>query len=290
VPAVPPTRRDAHVRKLLLVLREDWPRLVIEVLVLVLGITASFALDQWRREREDRQLERRALEGVKENLVADTVALRGARLRLARMSRGYSELLQGTAPADSIDTYMDLSISYVAFVRTDNAYQELRQTGGSRLLRNHAVLTALIDLYAREYSRAGEWDAINRGVVLDRMIPYVDEHAPYNPERAGGEVVLGLAPAYRALIRDDRFRNLLATNRDFKVAQQSVYAAAARRATEVLQLLDRELARTAGVSSAPVLVSPRARLALLIAIVLAAALGARFVRRPRATPPRPPDA
>src|SRR5690349_2573027 len=108
-PPAPPT-----VRKLLLVLREDWPRLVIELLVLVLGITASFALDQWRREREDRQLERRTLEGLHENLVADTVTLAAAEARLGRMARGYAELLGGTAPADSIDTYMDLSISYVA--------------------------------------------------------------------------------------------------------------------------------------------------------------------------------
>lgn len=278
-------------RKLLLVLREDWPRLLIEVLVLVLGITASFALDQWRREREDRQLERRALLGLHQNLVTDTAAIAHARSRLARMSRAYSELLTGAAPADSIDTYMDLAISYVAFVRTDNAYQELRQTGNARLLQNPAVPTALIDMYAREYARAGEWDAINRGVVLDRMIPFVDDHAPYNPERAGGEVVLGLTPAYRALIRDDRFRNLLATNRDFKAAQHSVYGAAAQRAAGVLRLLDAELARTAGVRGTPALVSPRNRLALLVAFVLVAALAARFVRRPRGTPPsRPPGA
>lgn len=240
-------------RRLLQVLHDDWPRLCIELVVLVLGITASFALDQWRREREDRQLERRALEAMRENLVADTAALARWQDRLSRMTRAYGELLGGTAPADSIDTYMDLGISYVVFVRTDNAWQELAATGNSRLLRNRALLNEVIDMYGREYARAVEWDNINRQLVLDRMIPYVDDHAPYNPSRTGGEVTVGLASAYRELMRSDRFRNLLATNRDFKTAQRTVYGAARQRAATLLGKLDAELAATAATGgTAPV--------------------------------------
>lgn len=244
--------------------------------MLVLGITASFALDQWRREREDRQLERRALEAMRENLVADTVLLSRWQGRLERMTRAYGELLAGSAPADSIDTYMDLGISYVAFVRTDNAWQELAATGNSRLLRNRALLNEVIDMYGREYHRAVEWDNINRQLILERMIPYLDDHAPYNPSRTGGEVMAGLAPAYRELMRSDRFRNLLATNRDFKSAQRAVYGAAKARAAVLLGRLDAELAATAtATGTAPVAGAGRIVAVVVLLVVLLGVLRTR---------------
>jgi hypothetical protein len=229
------------VRRVLEVLRDDWPRLAIEVLVLVAGITISFALDEWRTERGNRRTERRALELIRDDLVADSAMLATLDRRLAAMVRAHAALLDGP-PADSIDIYMDLAISYVIFMKTDVAYEQLRQTGDARHLRNRKLFDDVVQAYNNEYTRAGEWDAINRDFVLDRMIPYLDDNAPFVDAGTRDGIALGMAPVYHRLIRTDRFRNLLRTERNFRDLQRLVYRLAAQRGATLLRDVRRELA------------------------------------------------
>ena len=66
-------------------LRYDWPRLIVELFVVVAGISISFALDEWRRDREDRREERRNWEAIRDNLGADSVYLASRLSQLQRM-------------------------------------------------------------------------------------------------------------------------------------------------------------------------------------------------------------
>ena len=203
--------------------------------LLIVGISASFALEQWRGDRENARVERRAWEAVREELVADTLALTTQIVRLRRMARADSALLAGPPP-DSVNAYVDLAISYTGFTPTDNAYAELRNTSAQRQLRERALFNALSALHNREYERAGQWDRINSGIVLERILPYVDQHAPaaYADAVRGGLETQGLTPTWEALRTDRVFRNLLATQKNFREAQLAVYGLALGRAREVL--------------------------------------------------------
>ena len=231
-----------HLRR---TLRDDWPRLIIELVVVVAGISISFALDEWRRDREDRREERRNWGAIRENLSADSLVLTGRIAQLKGMLRAYDGLMTG-GPADSLDSYMDQSISYVVFTPTQSAYRELQQMAGSRLMRNHALVTAITNAYNREYVRAAEWDQIGRDFVLQRMIPYLDETAPYVAGIGGGEQATGLGAVYRSLRKRDQFMNLVRTNRLFKAAQLSVYSAVLKRVLVLQSDVGRELGESAG--------------------------------------------
>lgn len=213
---------------------------MIELVVLVAGITISFAVDEWRREREDRRAERRTWEAIHEDLGADSVYLASRLDQLDEMVRAYDGLLSDP-PADSIDRYMDRAISYVVFTPTQSAYRELQQLAGSRLIRNRALLADLTNAYNREYVRAAEWDAIGRDFVLERMIPYLDETAPYVEGTGGGLVATGMTPIYRSVASRDQFRNLTRTHRLFKSAQKSVYEATLARVAALRQRTAAEL-------------------------------------------------
>ena len=217
--------------------------MVIELVVLVAGITISFAVDEWRRDREDRRAERRTWEAIHVDLGADSAYLAAQVQRLGTMVRSYDGLLAG-GPPDSLDAYMDRAISYIVFTPTQSAYRELQQLAGSRLIRNRSLLADLTNAYNREYVRATEWDAITRDFVLGRMIPYLDDNAPYAEGTGGGEVALGLGTVYRSVGSRDRFRNLVRTHRLFKEAQRTVYAAALARATALRGRVAAELAAT----------------------------------------------
>jgi hypothetical protein len=231
-------------RRLLDTVRDEWPRLVLELVVLVVGISASFALEEWRGDQENARVERRAWEAVREELAADTLALVRQIARSEAMARADAQLLAGPPP-DSVDTYLDLAISYAGFTPTDNAYVELRNTSAQRQLRHRALFAELSALHNREYERAAQWDRINSGIVLQRILPYLEEHAPTayaDAARQRGTETVGLDATWQAL-RDDRvFRNLLATQKNFRDAHTHVYALALARARAVLARVDRLLA------------------------------------------------
>lgn len=229
-------------RRFVGVLREDWPRLAIELLVLVSGITISFALDEWRRDREDRRTEHRAWEAIYEDLGIDSAYLGKRVVQLKGMTRSYEALL-ATPEADSLDGYMDRAISYVTFPASLGAYHELQQMAGSRLIRNHALLADLTSAYSREYERAREWDNINRDFILERMIPYLDLAAEYPESVHGGETALGLGAVYHTIGTRYQFRNLVRTNRLFKEAQGSVYQATFDRVAALRGKVAEELKR-----------------------------------------------
>ena len=222
-------------------LRQRAVEFVLQLTVVVLGVTISLGLDEWRAARgEDRAAS--ALRGqLAADLRADLRALEVSMERTESMARAYRRLLapeSASLPDDSLDRYVDLAVSYNLFPPHDEAYEAMRQTGASRLL-DPDLRSAVIGHYSRTQGRAREWDDINRQFILDRMIPYVEANAP----ELGGESVqgeagttawAGLASAFRSLDEEAHFRNLLRTNLLFKEAQLSVYRATEEATRELL--------------------------------------------------------
>ena len=197
----------------------------LQLLVVVLGVTISLGLDAWRGRR---QADRRAdelVQRLRADLAVDLDEIETAIERTDGMVAAYRRLLDPDAaalPDDSLDRYVDLAVSYTLFLPNDEAYEGMRQTGTSALLDpDHRA--DVIRLYTRSYGRAAEWDEINRRFVLERMIPYLETHAPETGAETVGTVWIGLADAFRGVDDDPVFRNLLRTNVLFKSAQRTVY-------------------------------------------------------------------
>ena len=225
-------------------LRSHWPRLALELIVLFIGITASLAANEWRQAIGRRGEERRALIGLRDDLRSDSAYLDGRLKVSAGMVAAYGRLLAPPAdgpPVDSVDVFMDAAITYLTFARRDNTYEELKQTGRTDLIGNEVLRGMVINLYNRVYLNATEWDAINRQFVLERMIPYLDQEGPYVESAFEDGAATGFAAVYAAVRSDDRFRNLMRTNRLFKEAQRSVYQLVQREVSHVLAAVEEEL-------------------------------------------------
>ncbi len=61
------------------------------------------------------------------------------------------------------------------------------------------------------YPGIKEWNTIDRQYVLERMIPYMDEHAPHVSDGFGG-VTKNNKKIIDMLFRKDMFRNMVRTN------------------------------------------------------------------------------
>ena len=216
--------------------------LLLQLAVVVAGVTISLGLDEWRASRGEARDARALKAALASDLRADLDALDASLGRSATLARSYRRLLAPEAaalPDDSLDVYVDHAVSYNLFTPHDEAYEAMRQTGTSRLLRDPALRAHVIRYHSRTLGRSREWDDINRQFVLERMIPYMEANAPELTATAasgaaGTTAWTGLAGAFRALDEEPHFRNLLHTNLLFKQAQTSVYTATREATRELL--------------------------------------------------------
>lgn len=222
-------------------LRRHGPHLLLELVVVVLGITISFAFQDWRQARTDRAEERRLLDAFATELRLDVADLRQRGANLAEGVGMLQQLLDPTVVARddaALDRAMDHALGYMSFAPSMATYAELRQTGASRLLRDKDLLRQLIALYDRLYPMAGEWDLINRKLVLDSMFPYIDDRGPAFAADLRGAFAHGYHAAFRALENEAPFRNRLRTCALFKEGQRGVYATLATAAEALLRRLE----------------------------------------------------
>ncbi len=222
--------------------RLDWLRLFLEFVIVVVGISFSFWVQDQREQSAKRAEEVRFLDGFRGELREDLKALKG---RVEAVERAVDGLRRAMDPKTrteltvaELDWIMDAALSYIGFRGSLATYSELSQAGASSLIRDKAVLAGLIHLYERDYTQAREWDLINRGFVLERMFPYVEDHGPRVTGTIEGVYANGYHVVFQALEGETRFQNLLRTNALFKEAQVSVYEALTSKIERVIASLE----------------------------------------------------
>jgi len=208
-------------------LRRDWTLLVFELAIVVLGISISFGLQDWRQGRKDAAEEQRLLGSFAAEIQQDREVLVQSTERLEQSLEALRGALHSEKRkelgAEDLDQVMDMALGYINFTPSVATYFELRQTGGSGLIRDKDVLRRLITLYERFYPQALEWDDINRNYVLETMFPFVDQNGPSFDTQGEGAFAHGYHAAFEALEQDPKFRNLLRSNIMFKEGQRVVY-------------------------------------------------------------------
>ncbi|MCK5942835.1 MAG: hypothetical protein KAI24_12740 [Planctomycetes bacterium] len=124
--------------------------LAIELLVVVLGVSISLLLNEWRQHRADRAEEQRMLDSFAADLRQDHDELRRrieqieVTNRLVQQVRAPEEL----AKLDEArrDRAMDALLGYLAFSPMRAPYLEMQQTGSSGLLRIWVGATAALPI------------------------------------------------------------------------------------------------------------------------------------------------
>ncbi len=214
-------------RTLLATLRREWPRLICEFFIVLLGITGSLALQDWRQEQSHAAEAQRLLRGFADEMKLNRTELERRILAIEQSLEHIRAALDSESrpelDEDDLDAMMDVALGYNSFSPVTAAYIEMRQSGGSAHLQDKDLLARLIAVYERALPQATEWDGINRNFVLERMFPYVDEHGPCFDSQGENAFAEGYHAAFLALEHEPHFRNLLRSNQIFKTGQLATY-------------------------------------------------------------------
>lgn len=218
-------------------IRREWPRLLCEFLIVVLGITGSLALQDWRQGRGHAAEAQRLLRGFSAEMELNEAELTG---RIAAIERSLDRIRAALDPEKrtgldeaALDAMMDVALGYDSFPAVTATYIEMRQSGGSAHLQDKDLLARVIALYERAFPHATEWDGINRNFVLERMFPYVDEYGPTFETQGATAFAEGYHAAFLALEHEAHFRNLLRSNMIFKAGQLATYRMVLEAVTQV---------------------------------------------------------
>ncbi|MEM7101481.1 MAG: hypothetical protein AAF502_00040 [Bacteroidota bacterium] len=218
---------------------KKWRSYLVELMVIILGITLSFLVNEWRTNIGNRNIEKDSLQTIYENLQVDTARLIHGEKMIKKFDGYYGSFLNDSilVKEDSVTFFLATLRTYSIFVKTDIGYRELQESGNTRLIKNRDLRYKLIELYTSFYRIAEEWNEIDKQFVMEEMIPYFNNHFPflqdYGPEMKKTE--------FRALLKDDVFLNLVAHNQKFKQLSGVMYKQSLDAATELLELLENEL-------------------------------------------------
>ena len=201
----------------------QWPRFVIEGVVIVASILLAFGIEAWWEGRQEREREREYVGALRQDfdqnlrLIDEAIADQESGVEMIVLLR---EQLSGSSPSvqrDSLNHHFALAFGVTTHQAVPTTYDELVSTGELGLLTNADLRTALGSWSTQlQYTRRIEADALafRDGVAWFYLVDHtaVGEYAPTLSGIWPEGISFGspFATDWEAIAEDRRIDNLLA--------------------------------------------------------------------------------
>jgi len=150
---------------------------MIEIFVIVLSISISFGLDQWKDTRHEDEVEQLYLKTLSDNLAADIAALHEIIPETRLVIRKAQSLLEASRASTPIPpAQLDTDIRDIArrpsFFAHDAAFSDLRSSGNLRVIHDFKLKNDLFDYYG-QYESIKAKEASERESLITLVAPYL---------------------------------------------------------------------------------------------------------------------
>ena len=213
---------------------------VSEILVIFIGISMSFFFDEWRENRRDEETIKKHLTFLRTNLVQDTIQLTGMIHYGNQFVRSISKLTyfkRDSEITDSISFHIDNAASYLTFKPNQMAYEEIRQTAHTNLIKNDSLKTLFLSYYTSIIPGCIEWCKVDETHTMTQLIP---EMSIYFPVVIDSLHIISPSEKAKAL-RQKKVRNLLLASATYKKATLYTFASTKNYTIHLLKKVDEEL-------------------------------------------------
>ncbi|KAA3609978.1 MAG: hypothetical protein D8M58_07950 [Calditrichaeota bacterium] len=228
-------------------IKHKLPEYFLEFIIIVFGISLSFMLNEWRKERDNNKAEIEALQAIHDDLVVDSTTIFNEAKTIQDYSGYYRYFLQNVnnkkANPDSIKNALNYFANYSTFEIRNVHFQQLQATGQLKLISNKKVLTEIINIYANQYSHIKEYIHIDRTMILEHVMPYMMKEAPISLISIYNKKNLLQSKEFKKLIKDSAFTNLFVVNIGFKSQIQARYKTLSTLIRKTLTEINAELER-----------------------------------------------
>ncbi|MBD2702183.1 hypothetical protein IC229_16140 [Spirosoma sp. BT702] len=226
--------------KVLNLLREKWPEYLLEIIVIIFSITISFALDEWKDQRQKKETEQTYLKGLYSDIQTDMN-------QINEVINETKQVIQATRTLSEMDTQRS-AITYAGFVDNvrfmfkrprfiaeDATFADLKSTGNMQVISSLPFKKALFDYY-KQYEtiirvETAELETTNTivGPSLLGRLPLGKQ--PSTPAKA----------AWTSIINDVAFQNSILVRRSTREELLRDYQDAARLGKSLLASIKSQL-------------------------------------------------
>ena len=213
---------------------------VFEIIVIFLGISISFWLEEWRDNRKDKEMERKHLVDLKNNLKQDTFMLsqliRGGHT-FVNSSRNLATFKSDTDILDSLNFHIDNASSYLLFKTNQAAYEEIKQTGHTGLITNDTLKLIILQHYTSIIKQGEEWSDVDKNYTMTQIIPEMSNYFSVVVDTTN---MVSAAQKIKAL-RLQKLRNMLLNNAAYKQAAIDVFTSTKIYSEKLIKRIEDEL-------------------------------------------------
>lgn len=213
-----------------------------EVIAIFLGISISFWFDEWRDNRKDREMEQKVLHDLKENLVQDSLLLGGTLQRVNAMVQGAEKLVlfkRDGDISDSVAFYIDMAASYTGILTNQTTYEEMKQTGHTRLIQDDTLKKSILGHYTTLIPYVNEWCEVDKTHTMTQLIPEMSLYFPVVIDTMDGVT----ASQKITSLKTPKLRNLLITNLAYKKEAIKAIKMASSNTKRLIARIDKVLKR-----------------------------------------------
>ncbi|TFH28486.1 MAG: hypothetical protein E4H10_00135 [Bacteroidia bacterium] len=197
-----------------------WLRLSLELVVVFVGVTGGFLFDSYRDDRSDRNLEKKYLVSLHQNLVADSTELHASignnRNNVDISEQVVRSMRRSNLSSDSALRVIQVMVSFYNLNLNDATYQSIVSSGNLGLIRDYKIKEKIVNYYQSQEDMQYV-EGVYNNYINNYVIPYVFKYVDF----ISGETDLGFDA------NDREFRNIT-----------SGYYVLARQQIELMESLD----------------------------------------------------
>ena len=219
-------------------------RYFFELLIIVIGITISFWFNNLRESRIEKKEEIRLLTTIKENLIADSLQLFAEKELYSKSGDYFKNLVDRPFSQgwDSLEMGLGYLQTYSSIPATEVGYKEL-QGGGLKYISNRDLRENIIKHYSVKNWEWQEYNEIDRDMVLNQIIPYVNQNAPFFERVKELENNPKSLNKLKLMMETDHFKNLVKMSNLFKNVQVRLYIKILKENRILLEGIEKDLSR-----------------------------------------------
>jgi hypothetical protein len=214
----------------------SWKDQFLNLLVVVIGITAAFQMDNWKEGRKHRSSEKVYLENLINELKIDLgeldtlIEIHKMEIRALQNVKNLSENVDLSSNPDSLQNWLNYMIFTLPFKPQNTTWHALNATGNFEIISDFNLRKTLIDVYDQYYIGIKQWDQAVQKHVDNYTFPYVVKNVPLNSE------VLDVA-----FLGDVEFRNVVSLQLAIMQARKIFYIQTIEEVEKALKILSDKL-------------------------------------------------
>lgn len=173
----------AHFKKIGALVAQRWPEYLLEIIVVIIGITISFALNNFQEETSNNRLEHTYLRGMYEDIESDINELDKIIKQTKIVLESGRELIeQSNAEKISLKKkelihLVRLLIDRPNFVSKNNTFSSLKSTSNFQLIQDLELKNLLFD-YDQKYQALKTVEMAELLAMVNITGPYVIKYIP----------------------------------------------------------------------------------------------------------------